>query len=57
MDTIEGGLKGRFDGRLVADFSGYYNKFKNFQIFSGKPPATTLLINVPEAEMWGGELQ
>lgn len=61
VDTTEGGVKGRwFDGRLVVDAAGYYNDFKNFQIFqvtSGVNGIVTKAINAPKAEMWGGEFQ
>jgi len=56
LDTVEGGMKGRwFDGRLTADFAGYWNTFKNFQIYQNNPPVSSILINAPKAEEWGGE--
>src|ERR1700683_463442 len=56
LGTIEGGLKGRwFDGRLTADFAGYYNKYKQFQFYQSHPP-TAEMVNVPEMESWGGEV-
>jgi len=61
VDTVEGGVKARwFDGRLVADAAGYWNTFKDYQIFTQLPsPAGTVsgVINAPKAEMWGGEFQ
>ena len=61
-DAVEGGVKGRwFDGRLVVDAAGYYNDFKNFQIFQvvelADGVAETHVINAPKAETWGGEFQ
>jgi iron complex outermembrane receptor protein len=61
LDAVEGGVNGRlFDGRLVADFAGYYNDFKNYQVFTEFPSPTGIssgIINAPKAEMWGGEFQ
>jgi iron complex outermembrane receptor protein len=55
LDSVEGGVKARwFDGRLVVEAAGYYNDFKNFQVFQ-VVGIHTELINAPEAEMWGGE--
>lgn len=57
LDTIEGGVKATFfDGRLSFDASGFYNDFKNFQVFKVLGTAS-LVVNAPKAEMWGGELQ
>jgi iron complex outermembrane receptor protein len=59
IGTVEGGVKGRFfDGRLVFDFAGYWNDYKDYQIFVEVPsPIGTAvgIINAPEAETWGGE--
>jgi iron complex outermembrane recepter protein len=57
LDTIEGGVKARwFDGRLVVDAAGYYNKFKNFQI-DQQVGIVEEVVNAPEAENWGGEFE
>jgi iron complex outermembrane receptor protein len=56
LNTVEGGVKGRFfDGRLTIDFAGYWNVFKNFQIYQNNPPVSSILVNAPAAEEWGGE--
>ena len=56
LNTVEGGVKGRFfDGRLSYDFAGYWNVFKNFQIYQNNPPVSSILVNAPAAEEWGGE--
>jgi len=56
LDTVEGGMKGRwFDGRLTTDFAGYWNTFKSFQIYQNNPPVSSILVNAPKAEQWGGE--
>jgi iron complex outermembrane receptor protein len=61
LDTIEGGIKGRwFDGRLTADLAGYWNDYKNYQIFIELPALISTavdIINAPEAETYGGEFQ
>jgi iron complex outermembrane recepter protein len=61
LDAVEGGMKGRFfEGRLVTDFAGFYNDFKDYQVFTEFPSTTGIssgIINAPKAEMWGGEFQ
>ena len=57
LGTVEGGVKGRwFDGRLTAEASGFWNDFKDFQIFQVNSSFSTALINAPKATMYGGEL-
>jgi iron complex outermembrane receptor protein len=57
LGTIEGGVKGRFfDGKLVFDADGYWNHFTDFQTYKNLE-TSSLVVNAPEAEMWGGEFQ
>ena len=61
LGSVEGGFKGRFfGGKLVTDFAGYYNDFRDYQIFTTFPSPSGIssgVINAPKAEMWGGEFQ
>ena len=61
IDAFETGLRGSWlDGRLGADFSLFYYKYQDYQLFTAQQFANGqpefVILNAPSAEVYGAEL-